>query len=160
MNVIKVELITLVDKPFDIKEVCPFKYKKVKDSLDKYGQLKPVIVYETETAGNYQIISGSSIYRAMKDIHCNDIWINVVKKPTVLERIDISNLLGQSVRDLDTLKFATLISDLSQNYTDEQIAYQLNVQLMQVKVLKDLLNLKFTYEAKKDNSQQAFTFEL
>lgn len=158
MNVTKVDINTLVDKPFDIKEECPFKFKKVKDSIIKYGQLKPVIVYEDDMF--FRVVSGSGTFRAMKEVGGDAIWINVIDKPTVLERIDISNLLGESVRDIDTLKFATLISDLSQDYNDEQIATKLNVQLMQVKVLKDLLNLKFTYEAKKDNSQQAFTFEL
>lgn len=151
MKLVNIDLIK--PKKYDIKEQCQHKEKLVERSLLKHKtQFKPILVYETPDGG-YQLIQGGTLLKKMKELGYKEIWILDIGMKTIAESLDICNTLDASVRDIDILKFAKFIID--SEIPDEKIADELGINVMQIRVYKDLLNLKFTYEENKDKSQKS-----
>lgn len=150
----EIDINLIKPKTFDIKEACPFKTIKVRLSLEKYKQqFKPLLVYRD--GDEYQLVMGTTLLNEMKALGYKTAWVLDVGKKTLIEQVDICNLLDESVRDIDILKYAQFIVELNTaGVTDEEVSQMLHVPLMKVKVYKDLLSLKWTYEAGRDTTQQ------
>lgn len=149
----EIDINLIKDKTYDIKESCPKKTAMVRRSLLKYGQLKPVIVFKDKD-DMFQLITGSTLLAQMRELEYKTVWALDIGERTLLQQVDICNSLDQSVRDVHVLKFANLIDEKMTGHADEGIAIELGIGLMQVKVLRDILKLKWNYEQQKDNTQQ------
>lgn len=145
---------------FDYKENCPHKKALVMESLKRHGQLQPLIGFWISES-EFMIIKGHTVLSCMIALGITEVYVNEIGPKSELECLAIRNALDESVNDIDVLKLAILLEKVrySGGITDEEIATQLQVQLKQVLVLKDLLQLDYKIDIRKDKTQQAMNFE-
>ena len=48
-------------------------YLLLKKNIKKYGQLYPILI-----DANFNIIKGNTIYKILKELNHNDIWVNII----------------------------------------------------------------------------------
>ena len=147
----KININLIKDKEFSFKDICQAKNGKTKISLTKYGQIKPLIVQKNEDE-SYTLISGETLLNAMKEQAFTECYIIEFNNLTMLQKIDISNALSESVRNINILKLANYIEQIPE-LTNEEIAAQLSMKHKQIVVLRDLLKLAFTFKISKNEDQ-------
>lgn len=97
MEKIDINLISFKDN--SLMRIDILKYSKLKYSIKKFGQLRPIIIDEY-----FEIIEGHLIYKAIKEIGLNYCYILKIENLSLQDKIDIYNslnLLQNKVKPVD-----------------------------------------------------------
>jgi hypothetical protein len=59
-----------------------YKWEALKNSIQKYGNLKPIVLYETSIINEYVIVNGHHRYKVLIELYSEDyeITVKVIKK--------------------------------------------------------------------------------
>jgi hypothetical protein len=96
----RVSINKIIDVKRSIKFFERFKYQKLVSSIKKYGQLKNIVVDL-----NYNIIDGHLIYRALKQLEIEEVWIRRVETQTPYLLYVELNLLVFDINPVQLIKY-------------------------------------------------------
>ena len=133
-------IIPMRGSPFTFKK--DGQYYELKDSIDTFGVIEPIIVLEPDRykGGNYEIISGRRRYEACKELGIVDIPCRVVRMPaddalialidtTLCQRSDIPpSEKGAAYKlRLEAMKRQGYRTDLEEDATSAQLGQKLGL---------------------------------
>lgn len=84
---------------------------KLKKSIQKYGQLKNLVVYRIKKE-EYVLIEGSAILQCMKELNYSEAWCKVITNKQEHDVLKLKVLLNDLVFPVDYIKLAEYINDL------------------------------------------------
>lgn len=162
---ITVDITQLIPSKRQYKELSEFKHDRLLYSLQRWGQLKPILVskihqdiFEDQLPGEYNIIKGNELFNCMRKLDIKTVWIHEMKELEELEEIHLRETLDITPREIDVLLYADVVADLDKRYGLTHVAEALKKKYGELVILNDLLNLKLIVKQKSDNSQ--FKMEL
>jgi len=132
---------------FEENEHNAIEYQKIKDSLEKFGQVDPVIVRtldEGEYKGEYEIINGFHRHRAMKELGSQEIEIKDLGVIDFDTAVAIALQTEDTKIPIDNIELAGLMKELVTEDKDTDYWAKLlpyNAEIIQSKI--DLIDFDF-----------------
>jgi ParB/RepB/Spo0J family partition protein len=110
-------------------------FERIKNSLKAHGQIDPIVVRETETKDNYEIIDGYHRWSAMKELGYTQCEIKNLGQVSLTQAIAKTLSLERTKISIDAVLEAQLLKDYREAageasdlpYTEEELAKRLEL---------------------------------
>lgn len=149
MDIKEININKLIENNINIKENCFAANKKLKESLNKYGQLYPILIKKN----TFEIIKGSNIIKAMKELNWSKVLIQEIDINTDIDLLKFKYLLHQTQNDVNVLKLSLIVKELNKSFNINEISEKLGININQLINYIDLLKLENLIKAKTEKNQ-------
>jgi ParB-like chromosome segregation protein Spo0J len=126
---------------------------KLIKSLQKYGQIYPILINKKN-----EIIKGENVFKAMKELNYETIYVNVLDIEHKVEMFHIKKLLYETQDNLDILKLSILISEFKEKYSIDQLSEITGINVYELINYVDLLKLDNLIKEKHQEKQIIIEF--
>lgn len=150
----KINISEIKESGFSLKDFCHVKKKLIKQTLLKYGQIIPILVYKRELFNDYVAVKGGLVLQCMSELEMNEVFVCLLPIKSDLEAVALNYAVSESANDINALKLAVFVEELNFKHSHEEICKAFGITHEQFLVLKDMLKLDFVVSSRKDNSQQ------
>jgi ParB-like chromosome segregation protein Spo0J len=126
-------------------------FEKIKNSIEKFGQVQPIIVRQLED-DSYEIINGYHRFEAMKELGYEDIEIKDLGKIDFDTAIAIALQTEDTKVPIDSIELAQLMKNLTT--PEKPIEYWANLFPYSAELIKskiDLIHFDFSQFEDKNN---------
>ena len=152
MDVKEVSINNLLPGEVDIKEKSYFNQNSIKDSLQKYGQIYPIIAYKVSDIA-YVIIKGTQVLEAMKELEFKTVWIREIPVQDEFDVFKFISMVQNTTSNIDVLKYGLYLSKLSQKYSVNEIAERTGMKMQRVINYIDLIKLDNLIKKQNETNQ-------
>lgn len=111
---------------------------KLQNNLKLNGQVENIIVRELDT-GFYEVVNGNHRLMAMQKIGASSVVVYNLGKVSREEAIRVAIETNETKFQTDHFKMATLISEMKQKFSEEDLAGTLPFSLSQMKNFEDII---------------------
>jgi len=149
MDIKEIKISELVKNNIDIKENCFTANRKLKQSLNDYGQIYPVLIRNN----SLEIIKGLNIVKAMKELNWKKVLVKEVIINNNIELLKFKYLLNKTQDDINVLKLGLVIQELNKKHDINYISEKSGINIEQLVNYIDLLKLNNLIQERKEANQ-------
>ena len=113
-------------------------YEKIKNSLEKFGQVEPILVREIE-GGKYEIVNGFHRYKAMKELESQEIEIKNLGKIDFDTAVAIALQTEDTKIPIDNIELSSLMKQLVTE--DKDIEYWAKLLPYDAEIIQSKIDL-------------------
>lgn len=149
MELKQIKIKDLKTTKLNIKEGSITSKKKLKNSLEKYGQIYPILINK-----DLEIIKGQSIIKLMIELNWTSVWVNIIDIEKQIDIFNLKKLLFDTQDNLDILKISLIIKQFKQEKDINLISKETGINIEELINYIDLLKLDNLIKQKQNINQQ------
>lgn len=146
---INIDLLKIDD--LNIKQGNHKSYLKIKQSLEQYGQIYPVLVTVDEYG--YVILKGKNVIKAMRELNMKTVWTKIIIIDNEIDQLKFKKHIYDTQDNIDILKLSLVIKKLNTDYSINEISDRTGIQVEELINYLDLLKLDNLIKTKEENKQ-------
>lgn len=135
----------------DIKEQSSSSKKKLHASLDKYGQLYPVLVYRSDD--QWHIAKGNNVVRALRERDAQSVYCIEIDVNDSFDVLAVKRAFVGSADDINVLKLAIVLTELNKEHDVNTISERTGMDIENIINLCDLLKLNNLLKSREEEKQ-------
>lgn len=148
MELEKIEITELTKQKIDLKTPSITAFRKLLESIKKYGQLHPIIVNQ-----NNEIIKGQSILTVLVELNFKTVFVKRLQTDDDLDVFNVRKLLHDTQKNIDILNVAIAIHELKNKHSVDEISKKLKIPQEELLNYIDLLKLDNLIKEKQNKEQ-------
>lgn len=107
MEIKKVQINDLISPDYNPRTITPEELKKLKDSLEEFGYISPIIVNKY----NNHIVGGNQRYLCLKELNYTEIDVIYINEPDIQREKALNIRLNNLSGEWDTGKLETIFNE-------------------------------------------------
>lgn len=136
---LEIDIKELVKADWNYKTDDEAKLKKLQENIKRNGQIENIIIRELDT-GFFEIVNGNHRYEALLSLNQNNVMCYNLGKISDSQARRIAIETNETRFETDNIKLAELISEISQDFTLEDLEETMPFNQTELTNFKELLD--------------------